>query len=144
MPPKNVDQLLHASAIVLDGRAVLLRGASGAGKSDITLRLIDETASLIADDYVKVAVRDGVVHVSAPDEIKGKMEVRGLGILTFDRTESAPLALVVDLVSPGEIERMPEPDWCKIADISVPRINLAPFEISATAKLRAAVRNCGI
>ena len=42
--------LVHATAVAIEGEAVLLRGASGAGKSDLALRLIDGGARLVADD----------------------------------------------------------------------------------------------
>lgn len=140
MQAKNEETLLHATAVAINGRAILIRGGSGTGKSDLALRLIDEGAVLVADDYICVSPRNGSVYVSAPDEISGKMEVRGLGVLAVDCEAAVLLALVADLVTPEKIERLPEPSWCRIRDITVPRIDLTPFEASATAKLRAALR----
>ncbi|MEP4193045.1 MAG: aldolase, partial [Sneathiella sp.] len=58
---------LHASAVAIDGYAVILRGPSGAGKSDLALRLIDEGAILVADDYVELHARKNHIEVTAPE-----------------------------------------------------------------------------
>ena len=76
--------LLHATAVAIDGRAVLLRGPSGSGKSDLALRLIDAGARLVADDQSELSRRGDVLMVRAPATIAGLIEVRGLGILRLD------------------------------------------------------------
>ncbi len=67
------------------------------------------------------------------------MEVRGLGIVEVATTEAAAVALVVDLVAPADVPRLPEPSECRLAGATLPVIALAPFEASATAKVRLAV-----
>ena len=123
---------IHATCIAIDGRGVLLRGASGAGKSDLALRLIDEGAHLVADDQVELRAADGRLTAAAPPAIAGRIEVRGIGIVA--------MSCLADLVRSPDVERLPEPRVCRIEGIDVPVIALAPFEASATAKIRLAVR----
>jgi HPr kinase/phosphorylase len=131
--------LMHGTTVAIDGRAVLLRGPSGSGKSDLALRLIDAGARLVADDQSELR-RDGdAILVSAPATIAGLIEARGIGLLRLDAVAVAPLAMVVDLVAPDAIERLPEPCKEAILGVSVPVVALAPFEASAVAKLRLAL-----
>jgi len=130
---------LHATCVAIGGAAVLLRGPSGAGKSDLALRLIEEGARLVADDQVLLAAEGGRLTARAPTPIAGQIEVRGIGIVPVATEESAPVALVADLVSPGEIERLPTPAAETILGVALPCIALAPFEASAPAKLRLAL-----
>lgn len=131
--------LVHASCVDLGGAAVLLRGASGSGKSDLALRLIDAGGHLVADDQVLLSAVDGVLSARAPATIAGQMEVRGLGILRAPALPIARVALVFDLVAADAIPRMPEA--CSVAyfGIVLPLIMIAPFEASAAAKVRFAL-----
>ncbi len=131
--------VVHGTCVELFGLGVLLRGPSGSGKSDLALRLIDGGARLIADDQVALAVEAGRVRASAPPRLAGRMEVRGLGIVEVAATTPAPVALVVDLVEAADVPRLPEPSECRLAGIPVRSIALAPFEVSAAAKVRLAV-----
>ncbi|HKT17809.1 MAG TPA: HPr kinase/phosphatase C-terminal domain-containing protein [Stellaceae bacterium] len=131
---------VHGTSVALDGDGVLLRGPSGCGKSDLALRLIDSGAQLVADDQTELRLEDGDIAMSAPATIAGQIEARGIGLLRVPCVASAPLRMVVDLVSSAEIERMPEPSACTLLGRSVPRLALAPFEASVAAKLRLALR----
>jgi HPr kinase/phosphorylase len=131
---------IHGTAIALSGQGVLLRGPPGSGKSDLALRLIDGGARLIADDQTELRDIGGVARLSAPATIAGRMEIRGLGIVSVPYQASAPLRLVVDLVPSEAIERMPEPVWCRFFAYDFPLLSLVPFEASASAKLRAALQ----
>lgn len=131
---------VHGTSVALDGGGVLLRGPSGSGKSDLALRLIDHGAWLVADDQTELRREGGKVLASAPATIAGQIEVRGLGILRVPHIASAALHLVVDLVRPAAIERLPERRCCDLLGCAVPVIALAPFEASAVAKLRMALR----
>lgn len=131
---------LHATCIAIDGRGVLLRGASGAGKSDLALRLIDQGADLVADDQVDLFDVDGVLRAAAPAAIAGRMEVRGIGVVPMPCLPNAEIVLLVDLVPPDAVERMPEPSVCRLGRFDVPALALAPFEASTAAKIRLAVR----
>ena len=134
--------LVHATAIAIEGDAILLRGPPGAGKSDVALRLIEGGARLVADDQVLLRRADNHVLARAPDAIAGLIEVRGVGIVPVDSLDEAPLVLVVDLVPPGQVERIPDQRFEAVLGLAIPLIALAPFEASATAKLRLARRAC--
>ncbi len=128
---------MHATCVALDGAAVLLRGPSGAGKSDLALRMIERGARLVADDQVELAAESGRLVARAPAAIAGRMEVRGVGIVPVAALADAPVALVADLVAAAA--RLPEPAEETILGIAIPRIEIAPFEVSAPAKLRLAL-----
>ena|SRR5579864_786823 len=131
---------VYGTSIALGGAGVLLRGPSGCGKSDLALRLIDRGALLVADDQTEL-YRDGDdIRMTAPAVIAGQIEVRGLGILRAPYAAAAPLRLVVDLVAPADVDRMPEARVCELLGREVPLIALAPFEASVDAKLRLALR----
>lgn len=137
--PASVPLLLHATCVALGPRGVLLRGPSGAGKSDLALRLIDRGAWLVADDQVEVVVEAGELVARCPAAIRGLLEVRGIGLVTMAATRQIPLALVADLVPVSEVPRLPADDRVSIADISLSRIALNPFEHSAPIKLEMAL-----
>ena len=126
-------ETVHASCVAIDGRGVLLGGRSGAGKSDLALRLIDRGARLVADDYTLVSRRGGVLVASAPVTIAGRIEVRGIGIIAVDALAEAPIALVLDLVT--ELARMPDRATRRIAGVAVPSAAIVPFEASAAIKV---------
>lgn len=128
--------LVHATSVAIGGRAVLLRGPSGSGKSDLALRLIDAGARLIADDQSVLTPDGGAILVSAPPPIAGLIEVRGIGIVRVETVAAAPLGLLVDLMAADPVERLPEPCSETILGLTIPVIALAPFEASAPAKLR--------
>lgn len=132
--------LVHGTSIAIVGGAVLLRGPSGAGKSDLGLRLIDAGAKLVADDQSELR-RDGDrILVRAPPSIAGLIEVRGVGIVRMAAIPVAPLALIVDLVAAESLERLPVFHTETVLGIALPVMALAPFESSAAAKLRLALR----
>lgn len=135
---------LHATCVALpdgDGgwSGVLLRGAPGAGKSDLALRLIDGGARLVADDQTVLRRAGAVLVASPPAALAGKMEVRGLGILEVPHLPSVAVVLVCDLVDAETVERHPEPRQVSIAETALPLLAVAPFEASAVAKLRLGV-----
>jgi HPr kinase/phosphorylase len=130
----------HATCVDIDGAGVLLRGPSGSGKSDLALRLIDGGARLVADDCARLKLSGGRLIASAPPEIAGRMEVRGLGIMDIETLAETSLRLVVDLVTAGDIERLPRPATAEVLGVDLPLLRLAPFEASAPAKVRAALK----
>jgi len=135
--------ILHASCVAIGGRGVLLTGASGAGKSDLALRLIDRGATLVGDDGVVIETREGRLHARPGPNIEGQMEVRGLGILDFAWKE-APLALEVALDQP--VPRMPDEmlPFRLIEGLTLPIIALDPFEVSAPVKVEKALAVYGL
>ena len=131
---------VHATCVDVDGVGVLLRGPPGSGKSDLALRLISDGALLVADDRAELTAGGGRIFVSPPPEIAGLIEVRGLGVLRLDHRDRAALGLVLDLVPATAVERMAEPGTCDLLGLAFPLWPLAPFEASAAAKVRLAVR----
>lgn len=132
--------LVHATTVAIDGRAVLLRGPSGSGKSDLAVRLIDAGAQLVADDQTELRRDNEALIARAPDTIAGMLELRGVGILRLEARAEAPVVLIVDLVAPDAVERLPDPRQERLLGVAFPLIALAPFEASAVAKLRLALR----
>ena len=136
--------LVHSTTIAFGDRAVMLRGPSGAGKSDLALRFLAAEGQwplqqgerrLIADDQTRIDVIDGRLRATAPASLSGKIEVRGIGIVECAFRESGWLSLVVDLVPPDEIERLPDERIVTLLGVAVRLQSLAPFEASAVAKL---------
>jgi HPr kinase/phosphorylase len=133
---------IHASCVALRDRGVLLLGASGSGKSDLALRLIDGGARLVADDRTLLFVKNGALHAKAPASIKGLLEIRGLGIVKQPVRASVKIALVVMLGREGA--RLPRaqfyrpPPALKV-NTKLPQIALDAFFASTPAKTRAAL-----
>jgi serine kinase of HPr protein (carbohydrate metabolism regulator) len=137
--------LVHASCVAIDGRAILLRGPSGSGKSDLSLRLIDGGAALVADDQVLLEAvvgetGDECLMASAPAALSGLLEVRNIGIVKSDAMAAAPVRLVIDLDATATIDRLPDREACALLGIVLPLLTLNPFEPSAPAKVRIALR----
>jgi HPr kinase/phosphorylase len=120
---------VHASCAARDGLGVLLLGAPGSGKSDLTLRLLDRGFLLVADDRVEIA--DGMAW--APSQIAGLLEVRGLGILRMPYLPRARLALAVRLGAP--VERLPAP--ARYAGL--PMVTIDPTSASAPQRVALAL-----
>jgi serine kinase of HPr protein (carbohydrate metabolism regulator) len=131
--------MVHGTTVALEGEGVLLRGPSGSGKSDLALRLIDAGARLVADDQTELTRTVNGLTARSPATIAGKIEVRGVGILRVATVPSALVRLVVDLVPPDRVERLPEPKFCEYLQCSLPLLALAPFEASTVAKIRLAL-----
>ena len=130
---------IHATCIKVLDKGVLFLGDSGAGKSDLALRMITSFgASLIADDRTELNFSGDSIIASAPANLKGLLEVRGVGIVKFPSADSASVCLAVKLTT-EPLERLPEKSFYQIDSISLPQIKLNPFEASAPAKILAAL-----
>lgn len=144
--------LVHATCIALDGRAALLTGPPGAGKSDLALRCIGLQhvwmervlqARLIADDQVILDRRGGRIAARCPAATAGKLEVRGVGIVEVESLSEAWLDVVVELVSPEQIERLPDPDVkSQLLGLPLPMLRIAPFQASAPLKVLLWLASC--
>lgn len=131
-------ETLHASCVAIDGRAVLIEGRSGSGKSDLALRLIDRGAQLVSDDYTVLLRERGRLLAQPPATIAGRIEVRGLGIIEMPYVEGVPVALIVELAD--AVERMPpERAERRIAGVALPEIALIAHEASAPIKVALAL-----
>jgi HPr kinase/phosphorylase len=144
----DVADNVHATAIALGTHAALIRGAPGSGKSDLALRclalaptaLIAGPVTLVADDRVDLVTDAGRLYAQAPATIRGKLEVRGLGIVTVPHVPRAEVKIVADLSDPQDIERLPDSSAsAELAGVRVPLIRLAPFEAAAPVKLLLAI-----
>ncbi len=133
---------VHATAVARHGtegwRGVLLRGASGAGKSDLALRLMAEGWRLVGDDYVHLFASGGRLWAAGPEPIRDRIEARGLGLISRPALPVSRVALVVDL-SDDTPERLPEPETVALAGIEVPRLRLDPRPASACVIVAAAL-----
>jgi HPr kinase/phosphorylase len=145
----DATELAHGTCVALGRTAALLQGPSGAGKSDLALRFLYlsrrgpaalEPPILVADDQVWLIRNGERILVRPPATIRGRMEVRGIGIVEVKSLAEADLALVVDLAPAGAIERMPKVSaTIRLLGIEVPRINLFAWEASAPIKLAIAL-----
>jgi HPr kinase/phosphorylase len=145
------EALIHGTCLAIGGEGVLLVGKPGSGKSDLALRLIDQgghglsgtlrVAQLVADDQVVIRKVEGALIASAPASLKGKLEIRGLGIAELSVAAETRLRLAVRLTPAAEIERMPELSTSRmeVLGIGLPLVLLDPFNASAPARLRAAL-----
>jgi serine kinase of HPr protein (carbohydrate metabolism regulator) len=138
----------HGTAVALGGRAALIRGPSGAGKSDLALRclglgisaIVREPLKLVADDQVILKNEGDDLTASAPATLRGKLEIRGVGIVEVDALWEARLVLIADLVHKESIERYPDPwPYVCILGFDVPLVRLSPFENSSALKLVTAI-----
>lgn len=148
----DAPEFIHGTCVALGRRAALLRGPSGSGKSDLALRFLFlarrgpaalDPPTLVADDQVRIYRNDDRVLVAAPESIQGQMEVRGLGIVGVKPAGECELVLVVDLVEPSAIERLPSDATVRLAGVDLPLLRLAPFEASAPIKLALALARIG-
>ena len=136
-------ETLHASCVAIGGRAVLIAGRSGTGKSDLALRLIDRGARLVSDDYTIVRRVEGRLLARAPANIEGRIEVRGLGILSLETEADVPVALFVDLDRRPERMRQAG-EQVSVAGVQLPAVAIAPLEPSAPVKLEMALNHLGL
>jgi serine kinase of HPr protein (carbohydrate metabolism regulator) len=141
--PRLSAETVHASTVALDGRAVLITGPSGSGKSDLALRLLDRGFTLVSDDQTLVRKDGNRLLASAPPTIAGKLEIRGIGIVDMDRVEDVPVALLVELTS--EIRRLPDDSRERpILGIPLPLITIDAMPASAPSKVALALDRFGL
>lgn len=134
---------IHATTVARDGRAVLISGPSGSGKSDLALRLMDRGFRLVSDDQTLVR-RDGErLIASAPPTIAGKLEVRGIGIVDVETVSDVAVALLVELTS--DIQRLPDDARERpLLGISLPLVSIDAMTASAAAKVALALDRLGL
>jgi HPr kinase/phosphorylase len=125
---------VHASAVLVGARAVLIRGPSGCGKSRLALDLIEAArrgalvfARLVADDRVHLAVAGARLLVRPAEPLAGLIEVRGVGLLRMPYEPCAVVGSVIDLAA-ADAERLPDAAQrtAKIDGIELPRLAVAP------------------
>jgi serine kinase of HPr protein (carbohydrate metabolism regulator) len=122
---------------------VLITGPSGAGKSDLALRLLDRGFTLVSDDRTIVRREGDRLIASAPGQIAGKIEIRGIGIVDMRSETDVPLALVVELTS--EIERIPDDGRDRpVLGVPVPLVSIDAMTASAPSKVAIALDRLGL
>ena len=131
-------ETIHASTIAIDGRAVMLLGPSGSGKSDLALRLIDRGATLVSDDYTRLDRVGDRLMASAPSTIAGKIELRGLGIAAISHLDDVPVDLAVRLQH--QRDRMPERHHEHFLGVPVRIVFLDPRPAAAPLLVEHALR----
>lgn len=140
---------LHGTCVSIEGEGVLILGDSGAGKSSLALRLIDEPGygisgllqrgELVADDQVVVTREAGRLVATAPAALRGKLEIRGLGIVSLATLPSAVLSLAVKLQDHPAIERLPNGRSFDILGLALPLVEIDASMASSPARIRAAL-----
>jgi HPr kinase/phosphorylase len=136
--------MVHGSAVAIGGQgfgpsAVLLRGFSGRGKSDLAFRLIALGATLICDDQVALERRQNKVMAESIEAIRGLLEIRGVGLLKYSVAPATPLRLVVDLVPREEVPRLPAQETVDMLGVAIPLLKLHAFDTSTPHKIIKAI-----
>jgi HPr kinase/phosphorylase len=149
----SVNATVHASAVLVGSRAVLIRGSSGAGKSRLAFELVlagrtgqIPPATLVGDDRVRLVTSGGNLIVQPAPELAGLIEIRGLGIRRIEHVDEAVVGLVVDLAA-ADAERLP-PLAARMAiidGVEIPRIPVEsryqPFPLIVAALTTTAGSN---
>jgi len=134
---------IHATCVARHGRegwrAVLLRGPSGIGKSDLALRLIGRGWRLVSDDYCHIWQSGGVAFAAAPPRLADRLEARGLGIVASAAVPSCRVVLIVDCQHTTP-ERLPEAEVETLAGVAIERLRFQPLLVSAVDLVEAAMR----
>lgn len=127
--------LYHASCVEFKEKGIIILGNSGAGKSDLTIRLLDAGGKLVSDDYVEVFNEKNKLIAKTAPNIGGMIEVRGVGLMKVDFKPKTQLVLALELVSREVIERMPEDHYFEEGNVKIPLYKFDGFSSSAIAKI---------
>lgn len=134
---------VHASTVATEGRAVMIMGPSGSGKSDLTLRLLDRGFTLVSDDQTIVKRNGEILVASAPPQLAGKLEIRGVGIVEMEHDSDIPVALIVELTS--DIHRLPDDSRERpVLGVPIPLVSIDAMTASAASKVALALDRLGL
>lgn len=134
--------LANVTCVAVAGRGLLLEGPPGIGKSTLALALIDRGAVLVGDDGVTLRHRHGRLWALPPPNIAGRLEVRGVGLISLETT-TAPVALIL-LLGGGISERLPEPGTRALGEAVLPFLRFDPSVPEAALRAEWALRLHGL
>lgn len=126
--------LLHASCVEKNGQGILLRGHAGSGKSSFALSLMNHGFRLVADDQVHLWESSGTLMAQAAESLKSMLEVRGMGILTFEATLQCQIHYVIDLLPGFKADRYPLPTYTQIHNVRVRSFQMDPLDSKSCEK----------
>lgn len=115
-----MSETVHGTAVLVGAAGLLIRGASGSGKSLLAAALISRGGTLIADDRVHLSACHGRVIAAAVGSASGMIELRGRGVLSFPCERSAVVRLLVDITRGEKLERLPADEELSAPLLGVP------------------------
>ena len=127
---------IHGSLVDVYGIGLLFVGASGIGKSEIAVDLVERGHRLVADDVVLVSRKvQGMIVGSSGETLRDHIEIRGLGILNVRNMFGVRavrmqkrVEVVVKLIKWDETAAYDriglDEDWISILDLEVPQVTV--------------------
>lgn len=142
-PDRDSGRMIYpATAINIDGKAVLITGKSRAGKSELALSLIDRGAQFIGDDQITLTRHGEAIYANPCSNIKGRLEVRNLGIIDIPFCENIAVALVISLDENAPRWRE-KAEIISLLNVQLPLIPLTPHNPILSIKTLWALRHYG-
>lgn len=134
---------MHASFVLWRNKGILFRGKSGSGKSELALKFIEnKNAVLVADDVVALKTRQNKLWGYAPENIRGLLEIRNVGISRYEFAAEAEVCLLVNLVQYKEnLERLPKNKTENILGVEIPAIDLYANDTTILEKIIVKLRD---
>ena len=134
---------MHASFVLWRNKGILFRGKSGSGKSELALKFIEnKNAVLVADDVVALKTRQNKLWGYAPENIRGLLEIRNVGISRYEFASEAEVSLLVNLVQYKEnLERLPKNKTENILGVEIPAIDLYAEDTTILEKIIVKLRD---
>lgn len=140
----RTDITVQASCVAIGGRALIIEGAPGSGKSSLALALIDRGAALIGDDAVTLRRGGGGILALPPPNIIGLIELRGVGLFTLPIAAPTPLGLIIVLGGAAG-ERLPGVlPQRDIGGVAIPVLAFDPGAIAPAARAEFALIRHGL
>jgi serine kinase of HPr protein (carbohydrate metabolism regulator) len=136
----ETDELIHATAVIVGDRGVLVMGASGSGKSSVANALIVRAsargmfASLVSDDQCLIQAVSNRLICNAPETLRGGLEIRGAGLYAVDHEPVAAIHLVVQLVESAQAIRYDDDSHIQLKGVSVAQLTLPEGEIESVCR----------
>ena len=140
---ENAPLVMQATAVSIGGKALILEGPPGSGKSSLALALIDRGAELIGDDGVTLERKKSQIVASPPPNIAGLIEMRGIGLISIPVTASIPVSLILTLGEAGE--RLPAGSVTRdVMGLAIPVLSFVPGAIAPAIRAEMALIHHGI